>query len=128
MVEIITHKRWLDNATAGLSFCLREALPILKQQVNGGIAQLWELRSENGKSWMISRVEQFNEQKELVVCCYQGYDLKQVAPLIAESAKRQDFASIRFHTHRKGLNRLIIDLGFTPYETVYKKNLIKEKN
>ncbi len=123
MIEIILHSQWLHNATAGLSHALRGDLPLLKAQVNRGIAQLWEIYSDYGKSWMISRVENLKGQHELVICCYQGCDLKNIAPLVVESAKRQGFASIRFHTHRKGLNRLIEDLGFDPYETVYRKRL-----
>jgi len=46
-----------------------------------------------------------------------------VTPIIYKSAECQGFGSIRFHTQRKGLNRLVVDLGFTPYETVYKKEL-----
>lgn len=128
MLDIILHKRWLDNATAGLSHSLRGDLKLLKAQVNSGIAQLWEMYSDNGKSWMISRVEVNNGQRELVICCYEGCDLKRIAPIIYASAERQGFDSIRFHTRRKGLNRLIVELGFTvdekrPNETVYRKQL-----
>lgn len=123
MLEILLHNQWLDNATVGLSHALRGDLPELKAQVTSGMAQLWEINSDQGKSWMISRVEINNGLQELVICCYQGCDLKRVAPIIYESAERQGFASIRFHTQRKGLNRLIVDLGFTPYETVYKRKL-----
>ncbi|MBX2809390.1 MAG: hypothetical protein KTR20_12245 [Cellvibrionaceae bacterium] len=123
MVEIILHSQWLHNATAGLSHALRDDLPALKQQVNSRVAQLWEITSDHGRSWMISRVEVHNDQQELVICCYQGCDLKHIAPIIYSSAEQQGFASIRFHTQRKGLNRLIVDLGFTPYETVYRKQL-----
>ncbi len=128
MIEILFHPRWLDNATAGLSHALRGDLPLLKQQVNSGIAQLWEINSDQGKSWMISRAEKSGDQKELVICCYEGCDLKALSHLIYNSAERQGFDSIRFHTQRKGLNRLIVDLGFTPYETVYKKQLKKVIN
>jgi len=123
MPDIIIHKQWIHNATAGLHHALRGDLVLLKEQVKQGIAQLWEINSEIGKSWMISRVEEHNDQRELVICCYEGCDLKTVAPIIYKCAECQGFTSIRFHTQRKGLNRLVVDLGFTPYETVYKKQL-----
>lgn len=126
MIEIICHAQSLDKATAGLTHALRDDLPLLKAQVNHRLAQLWEINSNHGKSWMISRVEQHKGQQELVICCYQGCDLKRIAPIIDESAKQQGFNAIRFHTQRKGLNRLIVDLGFAPYETVYKKTLTQE--
>ncbi len=124
MIEIILHPQWLDNATAGLSETLRGDLPSLKQQVNNRVAQLWEINTDNGKSWMVSRVEYFDyKPAELVICCYKGCDLKQVTQLVHDSAQAQGIGSIRYHTQRKGLNRLVVDLGFTPYETVYKKYL-----
>jgi len=124
MINIILHKQWLDNATAGLTKSLRDALPILKKQVNAGIAQLWEVDTDNGKSWMITRAEYpTGEAPELVLCCYEGRDVKLVTKHILDAAIKQGFGSIRYHTHRKGLNRLVIDLGFMPYETVYHKKL-----
>lgn len=125
MIDIILHKQWLDNATAGMKLSLRDALPILKEQVNKGVAQLWEVHTEKGKSWMITRVETpiGCDKPELVLCCYEGCDVKVVTKHILDAAIKQDFGSIRYHTHRKGLNRLVIDLGFMPYETVYHKKL-----
>ncbi len=124
MIEIILHKRWLDNATAGLSLTLRGDLHLLKHQVNNRIAQLWEINTDKGKSWMVSRAEVlYNQSRELVICCYQGCDVKRVTQLVYDSAKQQGFDSIRYHTQRKGLNRLVVDLGFTPYETIYRKQL-----
>lgn len=129
MINIILHKQWLDNATAGLTRSLRDALPILKRQVNQGIAQLWEVETDKGKSWMITRVEHpiGGDGPELVLCCYEGCDVKHVTQHILDAAIKQGFGSIRYHTHRKGLNRLVIDLGFMPYETVYHKKLTQRK-
>jgi len=126
MPEIIIHKAWVHNASAGMHHSLRGDLDLLKAQVNQGFSQLWEINTPKGKSWMITRVESLGDQRELVICCYEGCDLKTVAPIIYKSAECQGFNSIRFHTQRKGLNRLVVDLGFIPYETVYKKQLKKE--
>jgi len=128
MTQITLHRHWLDAATKGLGEALRGELSYFQDQVNQGVAQLWEIHSDHGLSWMISRVEMIDDQQELVICCYQGCDLKHIAPVIYANAVRQGFASIRFHTQRQGLNRLIIDLGFTPYETVYRKKLSQEVN
>ena len=127
MINTVLHPRWIDNATAGLSTSVRDDLPVLKAQVNQGIAQLWEINTGNGKSWMISRIERLpNGKKELVICCYAGCDIKTVTALIVDSATVQGFASIRYHTQRQGLNRLLSPYGFTPYETIYHKQLTQD--
>jgi hypothetical protein len=123
MTALVLHAKWIDNATAGLTHSVGADLPLLKAQVNAGTAQLWEINTHKGKSWMISRLEITGDQKELVVCCFEGCDLTRISSLIYQSAQQQGIDSIRFHTKRKGLNRLIEHLGFTPYEVVYRKSL-----
>ncbi len=124
MIQIKHHQHWLDDATEGLGDTVGDALGLFQQHVNKGIAQLWEVNTNKGKSWMISRAEHPEGQApELVICCFKGCDLKTISPLIVETATRQGFGFIRYHTQRKGLNRLIVDLGFIPYETVYRKAL-----
>ncbi|MBX2809760.1 MAG: hypothetical protein KTR20_14135 [Cellvibrionaceae bacterium] len=122
-MNIYLHPRWLERATVGLNETLHDDLPLLKTQVNRGIAQLWEIETDKGTSWMISRVEIINGKRELVICCYQGCDVKTVTRVIYRCAQVQGFDSIRYHTQRQGLNRLVVDLGFTPYETIYRKTL-----
>lgn len=122
-MKVHLHKMWCDHGAKGLAETLRNDEALFKAQVNQGIAQLWEINTEQGKSWLITRVEQTPNHKELVVCCYKGCDLKQVTQVIYECAEKQGFDSIRYHTQRKGLNRLVVDLGFMPYETVYRKEL-----
>lgn len=128
-MEIKHHKSWRKTATVGLGETVRDSLLPLQQQVNSGIAQLWEIDTDQGKSWMVSRVEHPEGQApELVICCFKGCDLNTISPVIVDAAMQQGFGSIRYHTQRKGLNRLIIDLGFTPYETVYRRKLTQQEN
>lgn len=122
-MKIFLHNTWSDQAAEGLSKTLRDDEDFLADQINTGIAQLWEIDTDRGKSWMITRVEQDSTQTELVICCFQGCDLKHVTKHIYQCAEKQGFDSIRYHTQRAGLNRLVIDLGFAPYETVYRKVL-----
>ena len=113
-------KQWTAEAERGLNQTLRDDTEALKQQVNSGIAELWRI---NGDSWMISRVEQYADKNELVVCCFQGKDLLTIGTEIIGAAKEQGLHSIRFHTQRKGLNRLLKPFGFRYLETVYHKVL-----
>ena len=120
---VIQYSQWTDKATTGLQQCLRGDLPILREQVNHGIAQLWQVITDKGESWLITRVEMINDLKELVVCCYQGCDVNTVTPVIYRCAEQQGFDSIRYHTQRKGLNRLVKPLGFNEHEVIYRKQL-----
>ncbi len=122
-MRVIHYPQWVAEATTGLVQALRDDLPILREQVTSGMAQLWQVITDKGESWLITRVEIIEDQKELVVCCYQGCDVNTVTPLIYQCAEQQGFDAIRYHTQRKGLNRLVADLGFTPYETIYRKQL-----
>ncbi len=122
-MNITLYKHWVDHASAGLAIAARDDIEQLKQDVNNGLSQLWLVETEKGQSWMITRIDVDGDNKELVVCCYQGCDLKKVADCICTNASEQGFNSVRFHTAQKGLNQLIIHLDFIPFETVYRKVL-----
>ena len=119
-MRITRFKQWRPEAERGLDQTLRNDTEALKTQVNSGIAELWHI---DGHSWMISRVEDYGDKKELVICCYQGKDLLTIGEEIIKAAKQQGLHSIRFHTQRKGLNRLLKPFGFRYLETVYHKVL-----
>lgn len=122
-MRVIYYPQWVAEATTGLVQALRDDLPILREQVNSGMAQLWQIITAKGESWLITRVEVIEDQKELVVCCYQGCDVNTVTPVIYQCAEEQGFDSIRYHTQRKGLNRLVKTLGFSEHEVIYRKQL-----
>lgn len=120
-MKIVKVPHWTREAEQGLGETLRGDADLLRQQVNDGIAELWRIENH---SWMITRVEDLPGRKpELVVCCYKGKDLRTVGDLILTQANRQDFGSIRFHTRRKGLNRLLHKFEFDYLETIYLKTL-----
>ena len=120
-MAIIKHRHWSPEAEKGLHETLRDCGELLRQQVESGVAELWEI---DDHSWMITRVEHWPHQKpELVICCYQGRDLHTVGKAIVASAKAQGFGSIRYHTRHKGLNRLLKDFQFDYLETIYMRGL-----
>ncbi|MBX2809957.1 MAG: hypothetical protein KTR20_15155 [Cellvibrionaceae bacterium] len=123
MIKITQHTHWNESATTGLGETLRDDITVLQDQVNSKVAQLWEMGSPHGTSWMITRTEQLADKKELVICCYKGCDVNTVMQVVIDSAIEQGFDSIRYHTQRKGLNRLVSELNFKHLETVYQKQL-----
>ena len=116
-------QQWSQEAAEGLGETLRDCEDLLREQVESGAAELWRVEDH---SWMITRTEYFpNRRPELVVCCYKGEDLNRVTQAILENALKQGFGSIRYHTRRKGLNRLVQDLGFEFMESIYHKQIEK---
>ena len=79
--------------------------------VKAGAAHCWEI----GQAAMITR----REGSELVVVCLAGRGLKGIAPAICEAAKRAGCESIRFHTQRPGLYRLLQHVGAELREYVF---------
>ena len=120
----IERQAWSNEAAQGLGETLSDCEDLLREQVERGIAELWRV---DDHSWMITRTEHLpNRKPELVVCCYKGREINAVTQVIMEAAKQQGFGSIRYHTNRKGLNRLVQDLGFEYMETIYLKQLDTE--
>ena len=118
-------EKWREAAVKGLGETLRDCEELLREQVENNIAELWCI---DGHSWMITRTEYFpNRQPELVVCCYKGEQVKAVTKVIYETAIKQGFGSIRYHTQRPGLNRLVSDLGFEFMESIYHKQIVHKK-
>ena len=119
----IARRAWCEEAEQGLGETLKDCGDLLREQVEQGVAELWQVEDH---SWMITRTEKLLGRKpELVLCCYKGRDVKNVTRVIFQAAKEQGFGSIRYHTSRKGLNRLVKDLGFEYLETIYYKDLME---
>lgn len=83
----------------------------LKKQVACGLAEVWRIE----QVYMIVR----QEGAELVICCLAGKGLLEVTPLIHEAAKQAGCETIRFHTDRPALARLLCEYGFYELERVY---------
>jgi hypothetical protein len=73
------------------------------KDVKTGAASCWRI----GNTAMISR----REGAELVVMCLAGSDLRESAPVIKAAAARAGCQSIRMHTKRKGLVKLLAPVG-----------------
>lgn len=89
----------------------------LMDAVANGSAQAYE-----ADNWQTVVVVRFDGD-ELVVCCAIGENLKPVLDAMIPKAKAAGIKSVRFHTQRKGLARLLSDYGPTFYEYVYKVEL-----
>lgn len=101
---------WSDEAETGLNEVLGGDKHIIKDQVENGIAELWSL---NGDGYLITRIEE--ERGELVIMCFQGKNAKTMVQECMTAADKQGLKTIRFHTQRPALKRLL--KGFAPKES-----------
>ena len=96
-----------------LKVSLGSDLEILADQVAEGHAELWEC--DGGDAYMITRVD-FDH---LVVCCYEGKNVKHAVPHLIDAAKKGGQVCLRFHTKRESLARLLKDYKPVLTEYVY---------
>lgn len=102
---------WSAEVEAVLKPVLLNDLEQLREQVRAGIAEVWQLEGLH----LLTRVE----GKELVVCCGIGDGLSRLAPFIRAAAKKQGCETIRYHSQRPALARLLTGYGFSEVERVY---------
>ena len=85
---------------------------VIKHQINQGVAELF--RVDN--AFFVTRLE----DKELVIVALAGQNLDQAAQEIFTAAQKVGCQSIRFHTKRQGLARMLKQFKPTYVETVYR--------
>lgn len=86
--------------------------------VESGNAEAW--RIDDGEAYMVNRIERTATGKELVVMVLQGRGLRRIAPQIIEAARSVGCVTIRFHTTRPGMARMLKPFGFEEAERVYR--------
>ena len=92
-----------------------------RADIEKGRCQLW--RVNPGRLFIITRIE----DRELVVCCAAGRGMVAAAVYLLAAAMNQGLTSVRFHSRRPALARLMRKAGF-PFvavercgdETVYR--------
>ncbi|WP_163557153.1 hypothetical protein [Halomonas sp. NO4] len=84
-------------------------------EIEAGASRL--VRYDDG-SRIVLRLEPRPERPELVIVGGAGEDAPGKVAAIVEHAERQGW-SVRFHTRRPALGRLLARLGFTEIERVY---------
>ena len=87
----------------------------LADDIREGYAELFEING--GDSVAVTRFEV--DLDELVVCVYEGREVMEFARVICRIAKKNGAQTLRYHTVRKGMARLLSDLGAVETETIY---------
>jgi len=87
----------------------------LADDIREGYAELFEI--DGGDSVAVTRFE--TDIAELVVCAYVGREALEFAQMMCRIAKKNGAETLRYHTRRKGMGRLLADLGAIETETIY---------
>jgi len=91
----------------------------LADDIREGYAELFEI--DGGDSVAVTRLEA--DIDELVLCAYVGSNALEFAQMMCKIAKKNGAKTLRYHTRRKGMARLLADLGALQIETVYQVTL-----
>lgn len=91
-----------------------EDFEYLLKEVDAERAELWEC--DGGDSYMITRVE----TDHLVVCCYEGKNVKHAVPHLIAAAQEKNLSAVRFHSKRPALARLLKEYKPELVEYVYR--------
>lgn len=111
--------QWCGEAATSLKNALGHYLGFVAAEVKAGDASLWRVP---GHGYLVTRLETFNDGKELVLVAFEGKNVGEVVKHVTAICKNQpDIKKIRFHTaHPENVvSRLVNKWGFKREETVY---------
>lgn len=91
----------------------------LAEDIRLGQAELFSINA--GESVAVTRFD--TDIQELVVCAYEGRDVMDFARVMVEAGRKNGALTLKYHTKRKGMARLLSELGAVEVETVYLVNL-----
>lgn len=108
--KTLIQRPWNPTAASGLSSALGDDLPMIADEIKAGRAALYEVP---GRGWMVFR----REGSELVCIAAEGRGLLPVFAAIVEQTNAQ---TVRVHSSRAGMGRMLAPLGFREAERVYR--------
>lgn len=106
--------QWLSHHDAMLSVSAGDDLEIIKSQVVGGVAKLWECKGEKHSMLVVTRVD---PGPELCIVLGEGSGMMEFAPYFLTVAKSKGM-SVRTHVTRDGLVKMWNKLGLKVEEKI----------
>ena len=113
---------WFDDVELLLRDALLDDVSIIREEVNAGVSVLWHVENHG---YFVTRLEQFYDQKELVLVAWQGKNTKPLVDYLKKICKKSGIDSMRFHSSlpEKTVSRFVEPFGFLRAETVYRLEL-----
>lgn len=119
--EISTKACSFDDAAPFLVKSLAGDEIPLRLECENGVSQCW--RFNKGEAHMLTRAE----SRELVICCFEGKNLNSFVDHIFKAAAHCGFSSIRFHTKRPAILKLLNQRFYLverrDYEQVFRSDI-----
>lgn len=119
MAAVVTNLQW-DAVPGNVCDLLGRDYEAVKNSVRNHNATAWEFKTETA---LISWIE-WTDARELVVCAAAGHGIGEWVVYLTDRVRKSEFhKSIRFHTLRPGLRRLVESAGYRlEPEYVYRWN------
>lgn len=113
---------WFNHLDAVMIAALGDDLEFIKNEIQSGICELWEVV---GKGYLITRIEpdESNQPFELVFVAAVGRNMQAVIPYFQELARPKGVKKMRIHSKRPGMGRYLKEFGFEQAEVVYSASL-----
>lgn len=117
MITLI-QREWTYDIARQLMRACGDDIADIADDVMSGRAELFEVQK---KGYVVLRLEQLVNGKELVIVAGEGRGLREVMPVLIDIGINNGANSIRLHTQRKGIEKMAGRFGFLRDEVVMKK-------
>lgn len=101
-------------ATLGDSLGEKADCDFITDEINNGVSELWQVN--DGDAYCVTRIE----NDELVIVAFGGKGLLDVTDALFSAAQAQKLSSIRFHTKRPALARMVKKYKPSMAEYIYR--------
>ena len=101
---------WCAAAERGLVVSAGDDMDVIAQEVKSGVSELWRFVGNVGRGYLVTRIENMNDRRELVLVLGEGKGFFEAAPIFIALARIEGM-SFRTHVKRRGLVRMWQRLG-----------------
>jgi len=123
VIPALVKEPWSEEAGRALARALADGGPDVRAEVEQGAAELFRVP---GLGWIVMRIEEhLSGRRELVIVAAVNLERRELAaaatlPGLIALARAQEVHSIRVHSARPGMGRLLERFGFRAVERVYR--------
>lgn len=115
-VAVTRWRGWPPEADEALRVSMGDAAADIRAEVMAGVSDVWRI----GETWAVTRVERIKSSAEMVIVCLEGKKSETATDVLYRVAQANGIGSIRFHTQRQSLARLVHRFGPVETERVYR--------
>lgn len=103
----VTRLDWCEELAAGVKRAIARDFEAVAANVINGYAQGWRIKTDSGRCYVITRIDEFNGRRECVAMAVAGRGALDACALIYNAAIAAGCDRIRFHTENPAVARLV---------------------